>query len=156
MAKNKKPETLLQLKLADYIQHKYPDVLFDSSMAGIRLTIPQASQSKQLRSFRIDEDGDENSDSFPDLMIFQPYVSSTDHLLYCGFFLEIKAEGVVVVNKNGTMRKDSHLQDQLYVINKLRDRGYYADFGIGWEDCKEKVDSYINESEIKFTEYKLK
>ena len=62
MIVKKQTEKELQKMVCEYIKLKYPNVLFNSDMAGIKLTIGQAIQSKNLRSHN----------GFPDLAIYEP------------------------------------------------------------------------------------
>jgi len=72
----------------------------------------------------------------PDLIIFQP----TN--LYFGMFIELKIESPYL--KDGiTLKSDKHLKGQLKTINDLRKLGYYANFGVGFDDCQNQIDKYF-------------
>lgn len=79
--------------------------------AALKLTMPQAVRSKKIQA-----------DGFacPDLMIFLPSGP------YHGFFAELKAESPY--RKDGCLKTDRHLSEQMDAIERLRACGYYADF----------------------------
>jgi hypothetical protein len=88
-------------------------------------------QSVKLKSLR-------KCRAFPDLAIYE--TNSCFH----GFFLEIKAEGIKLFKKNGEEYTSDHIREQAEVLKLLREQGYYAEFGIGFDDCKGKIDEYMS------------
>ena len=55
-------------------------------------------------------------------------------------------------NKNttladGTLKKDQHLEEQAKMLEKLRARGYRAEFGVGFEGCKQIIDEYFKKQD---------
>ena len=122
-------EAQVQEALATYIRIKYPKVIFHSDFgSGAKLTVGQARKQKRQNA---------GMRGFPDLQICQPIDR------WNGFFLEIKKEGVCVVLKNGKLTSREHIREQASMIERLRSVGYWADFGIGYEDCRQKVDAYM-------------
>ena len=122
-------EAQVQEALATYIRIKYPRVIFHSDFgSGAKLTVGQARKQKRQNA---------GMRGFPDLQICHPIDR------WNGFFLEIKKEGVCVVLKNGKLTSREHIREQASMIEKLRSVGYWADFGIGYEDCRQKVDAYM-------------
>lgn len=119
-------EENLHLAICDYIRLQYPNVLFNSDMSGVKLTMGQAIKAKKLRSCK----------GFPDLVIYEP---RGEHK---GLFIELKREGEKIYNKNGGVKSD-HLKDQWAVMEKLIEKGYYCVFAIGFEQAKMYIDNYL-------------
>lgn len=122
-------EEHVQEMLAQYIAMKYPTAMFHSDFgSGANLRWGQAIKQKRQNAGRR---------GFPDLQICEPIDG------WHGFFLEIKKEGIRIIKRNGQLVADNHVWEQATMIEMLRDRGYWADFGIGFDDCREKVDAYM-------------
>ena len=119
-------ETQLQTDICDYIRFQYPKVLFTSDSSGIRLTIGQAKQMKRLRK----------CNAWPDLFIAEPIGK------YHGCFIELKIEGTNLHKKNGEWL-NQHIFEQNEVLKLLLEKGYYANFGIGFEHTKKIIDVYM-------------
>lgn len=130
----------IYMLIAEYMDVKYPNAIrhFDLS-ADLKLTIGQAKKHSRLQGRR----------GFPDLQICQPIDR------WYGFFLEIKKEGVRIIKRNGTLVADQHIREQASMIEQLRDRGYWADFGVGFQDCIDKIDAYLGgkTNEVKWTSW---
>jgi hypothetical protein len=76
---------------------------------------------------------------------------------YHGFFLEVKPEGTVIFNKDGTLRKQTkrhkgkngfivqydHLQEQYNFLKRKQSEGYFARFGVGFEHAQKLIDWYM-------------
>lgn len=81
--------------------------------------------------------------AWPDLFIAHP---NYDQFLHdegtFGLFIELKAEGTRLKKKDGTW-SSPHLAEQAEVLDNLRERGYEARFGVGFEQCKEIIDNYL-------------
>lgn len=123
-----KKEEIIQIAVCNYLRLQYPDVLFVSDMAaGMRLTIGQAVKAKKMRSSR----------GLPDLIILEP---KGDY--YHGLCLELKKEGTKLFKRNGEWATP-HLQEQFDCLVKLRDKGYLAEFAIGFDEAKETIDEYL-------------
>jgi hypothetical protein len=58
-------------------------------------------------------------------------------------YLEIKTETESPYKKDGTLKKDVHLEEQYKVLEALSKEGYFATFGVGIEDCIKKIDWYL-------------
>jgi len=116
----------LSRQVANYLKYQYPKVIFHFDYAGLNLSKAQAGRMKAIQGGR----------GFPDLMILQP----TDE--YHGLFIELKAASIF--KKDGTIKKDTHLQEQRDMLCDLTQRGYYATFGCGFEDCKKIIDEYLH------------
>ena len=120
-------ETNLHIRIAYYIKHNYPDVIFTSESSGIKLTIGQAVTLKKMRSGR----------ALPDLMLFEARRG------YGGMFLEIKREGTAIYKRNGEIKRDKHLQEQEEVLSRLTDKGYFAKFVVGYDNAVALIDYYL-------------
>lgn len=121
-----KREESLQIAIAAYIKLQYPDVIFTSESSGLRLTIGQAVKAKKLRS-----DG-----KLPDMIILEP------NYKYRGLILELKKEGERVIKKNGEYATP-HIKEQAKILHRLRDKGYFAEFGVGFDDTRRMIDAYM-------------
>lgn len=122
-------EEQVQATVARYIAVKYPHTIFHSDFgSGTHLTYSQAKRQKAQNAGRR---------GFPDLQICQPIDS------WHGFFLEIKKEGIRIVKRNGELVANDHIREQASMIERLRQAGYFADFGIGLDDCLKKIDDYM-------------
>lgn len=122
----KHPEYSLQVAVCRYLTIKYPKILFLSdTVASIKLTKPQAIRNKSIQKTGF---------KTPDIIIFEPQQK------YSAMFLELKIE--TPFKKDGTP-KTTHIADQQQTINELIQKGYYANFGIGFDDCKKQIDEYL-------------
>lgn len=121
----RKEDSLAQ-QVANYLNYQYPNVIyhFDTGSGG-RTTIGLALRNKRLNKWR----------GYPDLFICECRGA------YGGLFVELKVDGVL--KKDGSMKKNEHLQEQRSILNKLQEARYYACFGVGFEDCKKIIDEYL-------------
>lgn len=130
-------------QLARYLQLQYPNVIYRFDVgADLKLTPGQAAKHKRLHPER----------GYPDLYIAESSenVNSKDWNgivrewgFYFGLYLEIKTESNSPYKKDGTLKKDQHLEEQARMLEKLRARGYKAEFGVGFEGCKKIIDEYL-------------
>ena len=114
--------------IAAYLRLQYPHVLFHFDLAGLNLSKAQAGMTKAL-----------NSRGWPDLIICEP--SKTGK--YSALFIELKQDGTRLYNKSG-MPATPHIDEQIKMIYQLNNRGYYADFGIGLDQCIKLIENYFN------------
>jgi hypothetical protein len=126
MTKLKTKEKSLHRAVCDYLRFQYPKILFNSDMSGIRLTMGQAVQAKSLRS----------NSGFPDIIIYEPRGS------YYGLFIELKRAGERIFKKDDSPATP-HIEEQMLCMEKLKERGYHADFAIGFDDAKKLIDGYL-------------
>ena len=49
-----------------------------------------------------------------------------------------------IYKKDGTLKKDQHLQEQQDMINSLNNDGYYACFAIGENQAIQVINDYMN------------
>ena len=111
---------------------RYPGVVFRTDFAsGLKLPPQVAIRHARHQSSR----------AFPDLVIFEP-----SHVLYGDYPLlaiELKAEGVELYKKDGTLRKNEHIAEQDAMLQKLRDKGYAAEFCVGFDAARRLLDCYL-------------
>jgi hypothetical protein len=117
-----------QIKVCGFLKDIYPGLIFYSDLSGLKFAGNVARLVKLLRS----------SNGFTDLFIFKPVGR------YHGLFIELKETGKIIYNKNGSLRKDEHLQEQADMIRRLNEEGYYATFAIGQEAAIKVINDYIN------------
>ena len=122
------PESKLRILVADWLNYNYKDIIYRFDLAAdIRLTVGQASQHKRLHPFR----------GYPDLFIAEPRGQ------YHGLYIELKAEGKSPFKKDGTLKTNEHLREQADVLQKLREKGYKAEFATGVDETIELIKSYL-------------
>lgn len=121
-------EHKLYERIARHLQLQYPDVIYRFDLASdLKLTPGQAAKHHRLHPER----------GYPDLFIAEARGE------YHGFYLEIKTESNSPYKKDGTLKKDKHLEEQAEMLERLRARGYKAEFGVGFEECKQIIDEYL-------------
>ena len=118
--------------IAQYLQVKYPDVIYRFDLAAdLKLTMGQARKHKTLHPHR----------GYPDLFIAQPaYFAGS--ITYHGLFIEIKKDGTRLKKKNGEWATP-HIAEQAEMLEKLRNKGYRAEFAVGIDDAVEIIDEYL-------------
>lgn len=136
-------EAQLQEQVAHYIRLQYPNAMFHSDFgSGIKLTMGQAAKQKRQNGGRR---------AWPDMFIAEPqtkfYGPERKVINHNGLFLELKKEGVRVTKKDGTYVSNSHILEQAHVLHELRDRGYIAEFAVGFEEARKWIDWYLGGKE---------
>lgn len=144
-------ETSIQLKVADYLALQYPTIIFHSDFgSGVKLNKVQAALQKRLNGGR---------KSYPDIFIAQPLKVGYDYCItrYSGLYLELKKDGTKLVRDKDArkilkgefkLRKkgdwwDQHTEEQALMLEQLRQRGYCAEFAVGFDEAKRIIDSYL-------------
>ena len=131
MRKNK--EEILQKQVIAYIRQVLPKpyYLVVNPYAGMKMSVSAAAKAKVL--------GLESAQ--PDVMIFKRTQDG-----YNGLFLELKAEGVVIFNKDGSLRKSDHLYRQAQFLDYAKNEmGAATYFAVGFEEAKRLIDlHYLN------------
>lgn len=123
-------EKILSTHISKFLRTKYKDVIFRfDTGADMKLTIGQAMRSKSLH-------GAINR-GYPDLFIAEA------NKYYHGLYLELKADGKSPFKKDGSLKKNDHLQEQQDFINKLKDKGYAAGFAVGLKEALDIIDEYM-------------
>lgn len=136
-----RPENNLQRMVCNYLKMQYPSVIFRSDYAGVN---NQSKASRgMMKSFQ-------SSRSFPDLFIYKPM--KVDGKQYAGMALELKSEGTRIKLKNGELTANPHIREQYLMLQSLNKEGYWADFGVGLDDCIAKIDYYMGKQKPDNTE----
>ncbi len=119
------------LQVTHYLQWKYPHVRFHHDFgSGVKLTVGQAKKQKALNPHK----------GYPDIFILAP----ANH--YSGLFIEIKKEGEKIFKKDSKTYKSEHLESQAEYIDYLNENGFYATFGIGFDEIRKIIDDYFGNS----------
>nr|DAY09188.1 MAG TPA: Nuclease [Caudoviricetes sp.] len=143
-------------QIARYLQLQYPNVIYRFDIAAdLKLTPGQAAKHKRLHPER----------GYPDLFIAEPkiakarcgvltdeereelekgmeFISVKIQQNYYGLYLEIKKDGEKLTKKDGSWRTP-HIAEQAEMLERLRQAGYKAEFGVGFDECKQIIDEYI-------------
>ena len=120
-------EYQLQKQVCAYLNAQYPDVLYLSdTIASVRLTMPQAMRNKAIQK---------NGFKCPDLLILEPKKE------YSGMFIELKKDSPY--KKDGTLKKNKHLEYQEKSMHELISKGYYCLFSWNFEQTKRIIDIYL-------------
>ena len=145
-----KKEETLHLKVCDYLRKNYPNVLFRTDFSsGMKMSPWQAAKHKKFQKSR----------AWPDLFIAESGVVKFKegplivNLRKNGMFLELKADGVKLYKKDGTLRKNKHIEEQAEMLEKLRNGNYYAEFAIGYKDAIEQIHEYLGKPNPKKVEF---
>jgi hypothetical protein len=120
-------EDAVHRQLANYVKARFPYVIFTSESAGIRLTMHQARNAKILRS----------GSKLPDFWMAEPRGQ------FCGLFLEIKRDRQEIYTTEGQLRAIAHIQEQNQILYRLRDKGYKAEFGCGFDESIDIINEYM-------------
>lgn len=123
----KKNEEKIQLAISKYLQVQYPNVIFTSEASGGKKTKGQAMLAKRLRS----------GNGLPDLIILEARQQ------FHGLMLELKQDGYKLRKKDGSFVSE-HIREQNEVLQRMRSKGYFAEFAIGFEQAKSFIDRYMN------------
>lgn len=131
-------------QIARYLQLQYPDVIYRFDIAAdLKLTMGQAAKHKRLHPER----------GYPDLFIAKTKEIKVKTVLGSGYslveikplgglYIEIKKDGEKLTKKDGSWRTP-HIAEQAEALEKLRARGYKAEFGVGFSECKQIIDEYL-------------
>ena len=125
--KTKQSEQSVHFQVCQYLKYQYPNVLFQTDLSGIKLTIGQAVKLKSLRSGR----------AWPDIFIAEP----KDGLH--GLYIELKRDGEKLFKRDGFTFVSEHIEEQNQILEKLMDKGYFSCFAIGFDQAKLIIDSYL-------------
>lgn len=119
-------ERSLHIQVCDYIRLRYPDVIFRTDVADLKLTMAQAARLKRMQGGRR---------AYPDLFLAEPRGG------YAGLFIELKATDIY--KKDGTLKANPHVAEQAKMLSALTQRGYRAVFAVGFEQAREVIDKYM-------------
>ncbi len=130
-AKPKNLEEELQKKVIREIKFRWPelrDCIHAGSLSGMKQSASRGKRAKDMG----------HAAGFPDLGI---YISRG---VYSTIYLELKYDNAYPFRKDGSLRKDEHIENQARWLMRLREAGHYADFAVGYEESIRKIDAYIN------------
>lgn len=118
----------LQCAVVDYLNVKYPHVLYHSSLDGVKLHAGTARKVKRIQKCR----------GWPDLIILEPSLN------YKALALEIKTDWSQIFKKNGALKASAanHHIEQAAILSKLESLGYWADF-VTAECYQNEIDLYF-------------
>jgi hypothetical protein len=118
----------LQKIICEYLKTVYPKVIYRVDFAaGMKMSIGQAMQNKRLQCTR----------AYPDIFIAEPRGN------YCGLFIELKKDLRCIEKKDGTLKNDKHILEQMEVLKKLNERGYKAIFTYGYTNTIARINQYL-------------
>ena len=135
-----KKEEILHLKVCDYLRKNYPDVLFRTDFSsGMKMSPGQAAKHKKFQKRR----------AWPDFFIAEPrkFANKIHH----GMYIEFKSK--TIYKLDGTLRKNEHVEEQAETLTDLREKGYYAEFAIGYEDAITQITNYLGKPKPKKVEF---
>lgn len=123
----KSKEQNLQMAVTNYIKLiGRGSLLFTCDLSGVFVKNKnQAMKLSRMRSHK----------GVPDVMIFEPRKG------YHGLFIELKAESPYL--KSGKLSRSKHIQEQNNYMEMLRERGYKAEFAVGFDEAKKIIDTYF-------------
>ena len=119
-------EELVHKAVCRYIKVQYPGVIFTSDASGIRVSMGLAKKLKAMRS----------AHKIPDLIILEA------NSKYHGLIIEIKHDRSIY-KKDGTLKKNEHVEEQQKTLRHLEAKGYCARFGCGFDECIALIDWYM-------------
>ena len=122
-------ESSLQIAVLNYIKLVSAHSVVVADPNGLRLSISMATQLKSMRAPAIG--------GHPDLWIFEP------RGIYYGLFIELKRENEKLFKANTFEFKSDHIAKQDEMHRKLRAKGYYGHFAIGFDQAKRLIDGYF-------------
>lgn len=119
------PEKQLHISLCKYLKLAHPSMYFDSDPSGLRVTIGIRKQLKATRS------------NHAHLDLFIAEARGNFH----GMFLELKAK--TPFKKDGGLKKDEHLEEQVKTMAILTTRGYYCEHAWKLYDAIKLIEDYL-------------
>jgi len=126
--RNKQIESHIALMISSWLRRQHKSVLYRYDIADLKLTKNQAIRMKRLQG---------GISKYPDLFICEPRGQ------YHGMYIELKKDSDEVYTKIGEIRQSEHIQGQYNMLIALRERGYYAEFGLGFEHTIKMIDGYL-------------
>jgi hypothetical protein len=121
-------EAQVHQNVADYLKLQYRDVIFWSNAEDSRKRhVTDQARIKRLNSGR----------ARPDLEVFAPRAG------FHGLVIEIKKDNKQLFKADGKTYKSDHIQEQALMLLALRQMGYMAEFGEGFDHCKAILDEYL-------------
>ena len=128
-------EQMLTNKIATYLREHHPTIPFQVDLSGEALSKTAAVRSSKNRAGLF---------KMPDLTI---YVKKGN---YGCLMLELKKLSAHPLKKDGTLKKNEHIELQARSIEWLRKYGQKADFGVGFSDVVDKINKYLTDGEFEY------
>lgn len=126
--KIKVTELSVHNQVCKYLKAQYPDVMFLSDFAaGIKLSHGMANRQSMQKS----------NHAFPDIHILEPRKG------YHGLFIEVKKDDSIFYKGTREIKPVQHVLDQFECMYQLNQKGYRAEFGCGFDECKKLIDDYL-------------
>lgn len=141
----------VQVRIANHLVRTWPSAVFHSDFgSGAKLTIGQAAKQRRLNGGRR---------AWPDLFIAEPVPMRDSQgriigMSSYGLFIELKREGEKLypgpraknrfLSADGKEYKTEHLREQADVLFELQQRGYEAEFAIGYDEAVKIIDNYLS------------
>ena len=122
-------EYLLHKACIEYLELACPDVFFYSDLNGIRVTRGTAGKIKAIQM---------KYNKWLDIFLPEP------RRQYHGLFIELKNGPQKVFKKDGSLKRDDHLEAQQATIDHLIAKDYYACFSSTFEHFTETVNWYLS------------
>lgn len=129
-------EQMLTTKIATYLKEHHPTIPFQIDMSGEALSKTAATRSSNNRAELF---------KMPDLTI---YVKKGK---YGTLMLELKKLGAHPLKKDGSLKKNEHIELQANSIKWLRLHGQLADFSVGYVETIKKINDYLSTGQIDLT-----
>jgi hypothetical protein len=121
-------EAMVHAQVCKYLKAQYPNVMFISDFAaGMKMSIGMASRQNMLKS----------NHSFPDIHVLEP--RNGKH----GLFIEVKKDDSIFYKGTREIKPVQHVLEQFECMYQLNKKGYEADFGCGFDECKNIIDNYL-------------
>jgi hypothetical protein len=136
----KKDEENIHRALLSFMRLKFSDVIFRTDGAG--LFMPKRTAINFAKN--------QSGKGYPDVFVAHPTGE------YSGLMIEVKKDDNEVLLKNLKIRNNKHIQKQYSVLKQLNDRGYYAVFGCGIDNCMSIVDAYMENDTKVLNDYFVK
>lgn len=119
----------LQIVCLDWLRSVYPNVIYRSDLAGVRVPIGLAVKIKASQKFR----------GYPDVSLDHPAFG------YSGMKVELKREGDVFTKSGALVSANKiHHIEQAAILIQLAERGYCVDLAIGFDQFQRSIEAYMS------------
>jgi hypothetical protein len=127
------------LQVVKWFELQYPNEIFKSNYDHFKSSIYHAKRQKDLHT---------QLKGYPDIFIPKMKQNETGSV-YGGLFIEFKRSGTKILTKQQKYASP-HLLEQSKFLTKLCNLGYYAVFGVGFEDTIKIINNYMNLGDYEF------
>lgn len=122
-------EKVVLRKVTQYIKTAFPNLIYRVDVgADIKLSIGQAKANKAVQM---------KDRGYPDIHIAKAKKG------YHGLYIELKRDQEEIYKKDGTYKKNEHLEEQIKMHERLREEGYLVLWGLGFNDTIKKIREYL-------------